>query len=286
MRIVSNRLKDIIKFAKQELADIYTENECRSLALMLLEHYVQISPAVVLASPEATINESDLLKINFAIKDLRNHKPIQYILGQTTFCGLTLKVNEDVLIPRPETEELVGIIVKENQNRAVKIADLGCGSGCISLALAHLLPAAEVTGFDISEKAIEVARFNAAELGINVRFECKDILKADFTDEKFDIIVSNPPYVRELEKQQMKANVLNYEPHQALFVPNDNPLKFYQSIAAFSSKNLNSKGKIYLEINENLSNQTAFVFSQCSHKVEIMRDLFNRKRFLIVEKAG
>ena len=283
MRIPSNKVKDIITFAKQELGEFYTENESRSLILRLLEHYADISPAVALCSCEQTINESDLLKINFAIKDLRNNRPVQYIIGQTTFCNLTLKVNEDVLIPRPETEELVSIIVKQNMNRRVRIADLCSGSGCISLALAHLLPASEVVGFEISEKAVEIARFNAAKLGVDVRFECKDILKQGFTDEKFDIVVSNPPYVREIEKEQMSKNVLDYEPHQALFVPNDDPLKFYEAIEIFSSQNLNLQGKIYLEISEYLSEETAFVFSQKGYKVDVMNDLFDRRRFLIIE---
>jgi release factor glutamine methyltransferase len=252
--------------------------------MMLLEHFAEFSPALILASPEEPINESDLLKINFAIKDLRNHKPIQYVLGQTMFCGLTLKLNENVLIPRPETEELVNIIVKENQGRTLRIIDLGCGSGCIALALKKMLPQSEITGFDISEKALAVAKENAVGLGVDIRFVWGDILNVDFSDEKFDIIVSNPPYIRESEKEEMQKNVILYEPNEALFVPNEQPLKFYEAIEKFSSQNLNSEGKIYLEINETLSNETAELFFQNFSNVRIMKDLFGKNRFVEVEE--
>ncbi|MDR1847966.1 MAG: peptide chain release factor N(5)-glutamine methyltransferase [Bacteroidales bacterium] len=283
MRLFSNRIKDIIVFVKTELSNLYSDNECRSLALMLLEHFAGISTAVSLASPEETINESELLNIYFAVKDLQKHKPVQYVLGRVTFCGLTIKVNKDVLIPRPETEELVSIIIKENQDGMLKIADLGCGSGCIALALKNMLPQSEVSGFDISEKALMIARENAVCLALDVRFLHADMLKENFSREKFDIIVSNPPYIRNLERKQMRKNVLLYEPKEALFVPNEHPLKFYEAIEKFSAQNLNSKGKIYLEINENLANETAFLFSTKKYKVRIIKDLFERSRFLAVE---
>ncbi|MDR1725846.1 MAG: peptide chain release factor N(5)-glutamine methyltransferase [Bacteroidales bacterium] len=290
MRIQSNKLKDIITFTKDELKTIYSPNECRSLALILIEYYAHISVAEALSAPETTINESELLEINFAVKELKNHKPVQYILGQTTFCGITIKVNESVLIPRPETEELVNIIIEENNNFNGKIADLGCGSGCITLALAHFLPNSEVTGFDLSEKALSVAKENSVSLGENnhlrVKFCKKDILTPNFTDETFDIIVSNPPYVREKEKTMMKKNVLCFEPQEALFVPNEDPLKFYRAIAKFAEKNLNSKGKIYLEINENFAKDTLNLFIFSNYKSKIIKDLFAKERFIYLEKLN
>jgi len=288
LKILSNRIRDIVFFVKQELKDIYEENESRTIALMLLEEYAHLSAVVSTSSPDTTINQSELLKINFAVKELKNHKPVQYIFGWTMFCGLRLKVNEHVLIPRPETEELTRLIIDDlSSEKHLRIADLCCGSGCMALALAFSLPSSRVTGFDISENALATARENAQNLKIDVRFLNADILKEGFSEEQFDIIVGNPPYIMEREKKTMKPNILLYEPKEALFVPDNDALMFYRAIEKFACLNLADKGRIYLELNENLSKETAEVFSsKRKYKTKEMKDLFNRDRFLFIQKTA
>ncbi|MDR1005630.1 MAG: peptide chain release factor N(5)-glutamine methyltransferase [Bacteroidales bacterium] len=283
MNILSNRIKDIINFIKLELQCVYDERESQTLALILLEHFAQIPNAVALAEPNIRINQSDLLKINSAIKQLRNNRPIQYIVGYEMFCGLKISVSEDVLIPRPETEELTRTIIRHIGERTLQIADLGCGSGCISLALAHYLPQCEVLGFDISEKALAIADKNAVSLDNKARFADGDILKGGFANGIFDVVVSNPPYVRNSEKERMRHNVLDYEPSLALFVPDDDALKFYVAIERFCAEHMQC-GSIYLEINEGLGQQTLNIFSSEVYNGRIMKDLFDRDRFLYIEK--
>lgn len=283
MRIGSNKIIDIKKFAKKELEGIYPEKEINTMIILLIEHFTGISSIHQKIEPLDTVLESDLLKLNFAIKDLRKEKPLQYIIGKKTFYDIEILLNKKVLIPRPETEELVDIIIKENKDRKnLKIADLGCGSGAIALAIKKNLPNNEVYAYDIEDEAIEQTKENTENLGLDLNIEKKDILSPLFTDIEFDIIISNPPYVMEKEKKQIKNNVLDYEPYSALFVDNTNPLIFYRSIAKFAETNLLPKGIIYLEINENLYNETSELFSD--YRIEILEDIFSKKRFIILRK--
>lgn len=287
MRIPSNKVCDIERFAYRELEDIYNRNEIRTLLQMMFEHFLGWSVAHLLVSKNATINQSDLLKLNFAIKDLRHGKPIQYIIGSTEFCNLTLSVSPHTLIPRPETAELVYLIAdKEKERQPQYILDLCTGSGCIAIALAKAFPAAKVFASDISAEALAVAKKNAECNKADVSFVIADILREENpAGESYDIIVSNPPYVREMEKVMMNRNVLDYEPHIALFVPDGDPLMFYRHIAEFASKHLRTGGKLYLEINEALGNETAALLEKQGYRPIIHKDSFGKDRMIEAAKS-
>jgi release factor glutamine methyltransferase len=217
---------------------------------------------------------------------LMRHEPVQYVLGEAQFCGLTFGVGSGVLIPRPETEELVRWIADDCGERAVKLLDIGTGSGCIAVALAKMLPAAHVSAWDISPSALETAQANAVRNGVIVNVEQHDILTAESTAEPtWDVIVSNPPYVRQSEQADMEPNVKDYEPAEALFVPDDDPLKFYSAIATYSTNSLQKCGHIYMEINSGLAEDTADVFRKMGYsEVEIRCDAFGRQRMIKCKK--
>ncbi|MCK9320701.1 MAG: peptide chain release factor N(5)-glutamine methyltransferase [Bacteroidales bacterium] len=285
MRIKSNRIEDILKFALQELEGIYSENEIKQMTYSLITHFCNIPKTSILANNKQTVLESELLKLNFAIKDLKKEKPLQYIMGYTDFYNIKLNLNHKVLIPRPETEELVDMIIKENKGKKdLKIADFGCGSGAIALSLKNNIPDSEIWAFDIEDNAINQTKENAQALNLDINIEKKDLLKDNFSDYNFDIIVSNPPYVMEKEKSLMRDNVLKHEPHQALFVKDEDPLIFYQAIEKIAQKNLKPKGKIYMEINESLSERTKKVFKD--YHTKIIKDLFDKYRFISAEKLA
>ncbi|MGZ4034490.1 MAG: peptide chain release factor N(5)-glutamine methyltransferase, partial [Bacteroidia bacterium] len=274
------------------------------------EAYLNIGRSGIGIKGNETMSESELLKFNFAIKDLKKHKPIQYILGQADFYKLKFKVNEHVLIPRPETEELVDLIIKDYQssgrnNNDLSILDIGTGSGCIPIALKKNIPEAKISALDISEEALALAKENAEINGTEINFLKFDILStlnlpagqsglelltsnsehpiSDIQSPTpvFDIIVSNPPYIRISEKENMSQNVLNYEPHLALFVNDPNPLLFYKTIAGFALKYLKPNGKIYFEINQALGLESKYMLENKGFKnVELIKDLSNNYRIL------
>ena len=286
MRIPSNKVCDIERFAYQELSYIYSRNEIRTLLQMLFEHILGWNVAHLLISKNKTINQSDLLKFNFAIKDLRNGKPIQYIIGSTEFCDIKLSVSAHTLIPRPETAELIYLIDEnEKEHSPQHILDICTGSGCIAIALAKTFPMAKVFATDISAETIAVAQKNAADNNTEVTFHISDILQEENPfDEYYDVIVSNPPYVRESEKQQMHRNVLDYEPHIALFVPDNDPLIFYRHIAAFAYKHLKEGGKLYLEINEALGKETIALLQEQGYRSTLHKDSFGKNRMIEAQK--
>lgn len=285
MRIASNKLKDIIKFAHQELDTLYNRDEARTMIYPVIEHFTGISLVKILScSDELKVSESELLKINFAIKDLKKEKPLQQILGYCDFLDVKINLNKNVLIPRVETEEIVLNIIRENKNKTIsKIADLGCGSGCISLALKKNFPKAEVYSFDISDEALEQTKENAELNNLELKIIKADILKEIEINEEFDLIVSNPPYVRESEKKLMRNNVLLYEPSLALFVSDENPLIFYKQILNFSKKNLSRNGVLYMEINEFLSQETEHLFQESNFKTTVIKDLRGKDRLIIAK---
>ena len=287
MRIPSNKVCDIERFAYRELEGIYSRNEIRTLLQMLFGHILGWSVVRLLVSKNTTINQSDLLKLNFAIKDLRHGKPIQYIIGSTEFCNLTLSVSAHTLIPRPETAELVYLIDENEKERQPQhILDLCTGSGCIAIALAKAFAAAKVFATDISAEAVAVAKKNAECNNADVSFHIADILREENpAGESYDIIVSNPPYVREMEKVMMNRNVLDYEPHLALFVPDGDPLMFYRHIAGFATKHLRAGGKLYLEINEALGNETAAMLEEQGYSPIIHKDSFGKDRMIEASKS-
>lgn len=285
MRIPSNKVKDIVRFAQEELAEMYPKEEISSLIYALLERFGGIGFLKALSEPELTVSESELLKIHFAIKDLKRHKPLQYILGKTDFFDLNILLSHNVLIPRPETEELVSRIIEENKGmKDLRIADLGCGSGCIAIALAKHLKSSKVFAFDISDEALKQTEINAQHNEVAIEIIKADMGKELPLNEQFDIIVSNPPYVRESEKIQMRANVIDYEPHLALFVTDENPLVFYQHIASIAQSSLKTGGKLYLEINEALGEETEVIFKNLGYKTEIRKDFRDKYRMLFATK--
>jgi release factor glutamine methyltransferase len=266
---------------------VYDERESSAIAFILLEYILQIAKSDILTNKEITVTHLKREELEEAIDRINQGEPVQYITGRTSFMDLVFKVNPSVLIPRPETEELVDFIVKENKNKKnLQIMDMGTGSGCIAVSLAHYLKDAEVIAVDISKSALYVAAENAAINHAKVKFINDDILNFSETNTyKLDVIVSNPPYVRYSEQKEMRKNVLEYEPKLALFVDDKEALIYYEKIATFSAKHLNNEGLLYLEINEMLSIETAKLVESFGFKnIEIKNDLFGKPRFIRCSK--
>ncbi len=277
-----------------ELSAIYDEKEIESFFYLLLESYHGKKRIDLALNPEMEMDVSQLVKWESALSELKNQKPIQYIIGETEFYSLPFLVNENTLIPRPETEELVEWIVVESRKSAVeslKILDIGTGSGCIAISLAKNLPNAEVFAVDVSEKALAVAQKNAENNKVKVNFVNADILSVTNLNElstsnfqfptHFDIIVSNPPYVRNLEKAEIKPNVLEFEPHLALFVEDTDALLFYRKIAHLATKNLAQNGKLFFEINQYLGKETVELLEVLGFKsIELKKDIYGNDRMI------
>ncbi|MEE0889322.1 MAG: peptide chain release factor N(5)-glutamine methyltransferase [Bacteroidales bacterium] len=286
MRISSNKVKDIIDFAFQELESLYEKNEIRSMIYSIIEHFTNYDLMKILTyKDELKVSESELLKINFAIKDLKKERPLQQILGYCEFLDVKINLNHKVLIPRVETEEITQRIIQENKGRRnLKIADLCCGSGCIAIALKKAFPNSNVYAYDISEEAIEQSKENANLNKEKIFFFKENIFENKEKNQEFDIIVSNPPYVRESEKSLMKNNVLLYEPHLALFVSDEDPLIFYKQILDFCNRNLAKNGKIYMEINENLAKETELLFKNFNYQTSVFKDIRGKDRLVFAKK--
>ena len=287
MKVPSNLVKDIRNYYCEQLCSIYDKDEANAMILILFEHYFKIDRVKMALEPQLRLSESEMLTFHFAVKDLLKNKPIQYVIGETEFCDLKFKVNENVLIPRPETAEMVYKIVNSQQstdNRQQSILDIGTGSGCIAISLAKAFPESLVYALDISEEALKVARENAVNNDVNVSFIHNDILSLNNKIEtKFDIIVSNPPYVRELEKAEMHNNVLEWEPHKALFVSDNNPLIFYRKILEFAKTHLKENGEIWFEINEYLGKEMTDLCNEMGFsQVKVFNDFRGKERFLSV----
>lgn len=283
MKVPSNLVKDIRKYYCDQLCSIYDKDEANAMVLILFEHYFKIDRVRMALEPNLRLSESEMLTFHFAVKDLLKNKPLQYVIGVTEFCDLKFKVNENVLIPRPETSELVKKIHNAHNER-LTILDIGTGSGCIAISLAKLLPQSQVYALDISEKALNVAKENANINNVDITFIHDDILSLrNKIETKFDIIVSNPPYVRDLEKAEMRDNVLNWEPHNALFVSDDDPLIFYRNILGFAKTHLKENGEVWFEINEYLGKEmTNLCLEMGFSNVNIYKDFREKERFLSV----
>lgn len=287
MKVPSNLVKDIRKYYCDQLYSIYDKEEANAMILILFEHYFKIDKVRMALEPNLRLSESEMLTFHFAVKDLLKNKPLQYIIGETEFCDLKFKVNENVLIPRPETSELVHLIAKSQKpkvNSQQSILDIGTGSGCIAISLAKQLPQSQVYALDISEKALCVAKDNAYINNVDITFIHDDILSLrNKIETKFDIIVSNPPYVRDLEKAEMRDNVLNWEPHNALFVSDNDPLIFYRNILEFAKTHLKENGEVWFEINEYLGKEMKDLCCEMGFSnVNIYKDFREKERFLSV----
>ncbi len=273
----------------QQLARTYDTGEAKAIARMLYEVRYGLSLSDLLMGRDADVPQQELQQLT---ERLEQHEPIQYVLGQADFCGRTFKVSPAVLIPRPETEELcqwVTTKVRDSacNDAALSILDVGTGSGCIAITLAAELPEAKVTAWDISEDALLVACENALLNGVTVDFELQDVLLATAAAQQTkDIIISNPPYICNKERATMEANVLEHEPHQALFVPDDDPLLFYRAIAKLGQQTLIHDGWLYFEINPLFAGQLAQLLSSMSYRdIEIKTDQFGKQRMIRARKG-
>ncbi len=293
------KMNEAENWMRQQLVSIYDEREASSIASMVMEYVTGLTRVDRLTKKDEPLVVQQLHRLTELAQDLRHHEPVQYVLGESFFHGLKLYVNNHVLIPRPETEELVEWIIKDvkasgknvferkegeaDETTKLKILDVGTGSGCIALALKKAMPKAEVWGCDISEEALNVARRNGAQLNIRVDFQ-----GINFLDEAqqrslptVDIIVSNPPYVTEKDKGNMRPNVLAHEPHTALFVNENDALIFYKALALFGHKRLYENGYIYVEISEDAGKATAQVFENAGYQyVEVKKDMQGKKRMV------
>jgi release factor glutamine methyltransferase len=266
----------------EELTLLYDVGEVESFFYLILEAKHQLHRVDLALQPDLAFSESELKIWSFILEQLKKEIPIQYILGVTHFYRLEFEVNSAVLIPRPETEELVDWIINSSKvHSKLKILDIGTGSGCIAISLAKNFPNAEVFALDVSEKALATAKKNAALNQVAIQFIHQSILETEDLGQQFDVIVSNPPYVRHLEKQEIKKNVLDNEPHLALFVDDNDALVFYRKIAQLAQKNLNPQGQLYFEINQYLGQEMLDLLQKMGFKDTVLRkDIYGNDRMI------
>lgn len=279
------KIKDYRTRFIQELSSIYDSGEAESFFYLILEENHQLKRIDLALNPDLIFSKDEIQLWNSILKQLQQEIPIQYLLGKTIFYGLEFQVNENVLIPRPETEELVEWIIESQKSKVksqkVKILDIGTGSGCIAISLAKNIPNAEVFAIDVSKKALATAKKNAESNLVKVTFLEKNILETEDLEQQFDIIVSNPPYVRELEKQEIKKNVLDNEPHLALFVDDNDALIFYKKIAKLAQKNLSPNGQLFFEINQYLGKEMMELLQKMGFKnIELRKDIYGNDRMM------
>lgn len=280
-------VKQYRNYFNETLKTIYPITEIDSFFFLLLEEYLGFRRVDIVLKSDFKITQETLNLLQSATKQLEQEVPLQYIIGKTEFYGLPFVVNKHVLIPRPETEELVAWIIEEvtkrtaQKNQKLSILDIGTGTGCIPISLAKNIPTSNVSAIDISQKALDIAKKNALLNDTEIRFFEMDILNTDHLPQQFDVMVSNPPYVRELEKTAIKKNVLQNEPHLALFVENDNPLLFYKKIADLAKKYLNKNGVLFFEINQYLGQETVKMLEKKGFtNIELRKDLFGNYRMI------
>ncbi|KAA1247074.1 peptide chain release factor N(5)-glutamine methyltransferase [Aquimarina sp. RZ0] len=279
------KIKELRKDFLETLSGLYDSEEIVAFFYILSENFLGLRRVDVVLALDQIVSDQQLLDFMNAKKCLENQHPIQYITGDTEFYGLSFAVNQSVLIPRPETEELVDWIIQDfkalEKEKTLKILDIGTGSGCIAISLAKNLKNAKVYAMDISEKAIDTARGNAIANNVEVHFIVSNVLRLDKLPHSFDIVVSNPPYVRELEKKDIKPNVLNNEPHNALFVPDDDALIFYKKITELAKLDLQDDGALYFEINQYLGFETRqMIENQGFPSVTLRKDLCANDRMI------
>jgi len=279
-------IKDVFDSYRQGLVNVYDVNEQNAITMLVINEICKVSKATIKAFPENEISSEQAEKLENILEELKTGKPIQYILGKTEFYGLPFNVNPSVLIPRPETEELVEWVLETVGSlklAAGSLLDIGTGSGCIAISLKKNLPGFKVSAIDISKDALQTAASNAKLNEVDVEFIEDDILnlKSEFEIPKFEIIISNPPYVTLHDKIQMHTNVTDFEPHTALFVPESDPLIFYNAIAEFAVKNLTENGLLFFEINESYGKETVELLADKGFKnIELRKDMSGRDRMI------
>lgn len=280
----------------RQLVQIYDEGEAKAIARMVYEERFGLTLSDIYLGRETQLSAADQTELQFIAKRLLQGEPIQYVLGQADFCGRTFMINEHVLIPRPETEELCNwkpLPLPSPKGEGAKILDIGTGSGCIAITLAAMYPEAQVIGWDISEDALEVAKINAIRNNVNVSFEQVDVLNLPSPlpfgggrGEALSLIVSNPPYICNKERAAMAVNVLEYEPHTALFVPDDDPLLFYRAIAQFGQTALKQGGWLYFEINPLYAREMCDMLRLMSyHDIELKADQYGKQRMIRAQRS-
>ncbi|MBC7863371.1 MAG: peptide chain release factor N(5)-glutamine methyltransferase [Bacteroidia bacterium] len=313
MRIPSNKVADIISFFRKELEGVYDGEELENIIWLSFHNVLHFSKSDLHLKREGNVNQSDLLKLNFICKNLKNHKPIQYVLGETEFFGLNFMVNEHVLIPRPETEELVALVethLKKINRKPIRstslpsrrqggagnvinLMDIGTGSGCIAITLKKKFPDVDVYAMDVSAPALETAKKNAEiilETGqpdkTKITFIEYDILQfnSKVKMQSIDVIVSNPPYVTHSEKSSLEKKVIDFEPHLALFASENDPLIFYKAIIEFAEITLNKDGSVFFELNPDYAEEVKILLEEKFYHAEIIEDMFGKKRFVKGEK--
>ena len=275
-------MKSVLAYIHNRLDSVYSAEEIREFARWMMEEVCHIPPYRLLVADDVLpdIQRQEICRI---VDRLAKQEPIQYILGYTEFCGLLFGLTPDVLIPRPETAELVHRVEADYKGKSASILDIGTGSGCIGISLAVLLPDAQVSALDISEEALRVARKNAGRNHVQIHFIRQDIRAASASDalSQYDCIVSNPPYIANREKKEMDRNVLDYEPHLALFVPDDDPLCFYRRIAQLGRLHLRKGGNLYFEINALYGKEILHLLKQENYKnMELIRDFYGKDRII------
>jgi len=276
-----NTIRNITNEFISSLGDIYPHEEIRNFVFIIFNFKMGYSKIDMLMKDSEELPQETSQFCKQSLERLKKQEPIQYILGETEFYGLPFNVNSHVLIPRPETEELVQWIIQDNKSPEPEILDIGTGSGCIPISLNKNITKSNISAWDISESALGVAKKNALRNNADINFIKQDALNPRFEENKYDIIVSNPPYIRELEKELMQNNVLDNEPHLALFVSNEDPLLFYRSISLFAIKALKPNGSLYFEINEAYGKETAEMMKSLGFSdVEIRKDLFGKDRMV------
>ncbi|MFT5600842.1 MAG: release factor glutamine methyltransferase [Flavobacteriales bacterium] len=284
MFVKTNTVKAIVTYYQEMLKEQYSASEIEVLTEIVFEKILGYSKMQLRMNQDSFMSESELLLFHFAVKRLKKGEPIQYVLEEAPFYGSNFYVNSDVLIPRPETEELVDLIVKTVPKDA-SILEVGAGSGCIPIVLKKQLPKSEVLGIDVSAKAIAVARRNAADLGVDVLFEIADILQVSdlksLGRDSFNVIISNPPYIGNSEKKQMSDQVLDFEPELALFVADSDPLVFYRKIGELAFAHFNSVGQLFFEINQKYGKEVVELLNNIGFKnVLLIQDINNNDRII------
>ena len=280
-------LKEFKLFFNEALSAIYPKTEIDSFFFILMEEKLKLQRIDTVLKPDFLITKKSLIDLKTIVKRLQKEEPIQYIIGNTEFYGLPFFVDKNTLIPRPETEELVAWVLNEtkvlanNKTIELSILDIGTGTGCIPISLAKNLTSLNISAIDISPEALLIAKQNAILNKVTIKFIELDILNTESLPQEYDIIISNPPYVRELEKEEIKNNVLKNEPHLALFVADENPLIFYNKIADLAKQQLSKNGMLFFEINQYLGKETVNMLVKKGFKnIQLKKDLFGKDRMI------